>query len=83
MQSTIQELRLQFYAQTDIEIKDKRSSSSKDVKSCVSIWQKYAIWLEIFQAEKLNSQFLKENQFLRDKIYQVLDILETTISERI
>ena len=53
------------------------------MKAGNSSWQKYALWLENLQAEKLNIQFLKENQLLRDKIYQVLDILEATISEKI
>jgi len=83
MRKSTNELRLQFYAQTNIEIKNEQSKSCKDAKPCASTWQKYAIWLENFQAAKLNQQVLQENNLLRNTIYEVLDILETSITKRI
>lgn len=74
MDKDIQELRLQFYAQTDIEITSKARFKA---------WQEYALWLETFQATKFNSEYFKENSLLRKRIHEVMAILETAISSRI
>jgi len=71
---SIEELRLQFHAETDLEIKNKTN---------LKTWQTYALWLEIFQAEKLNQPALKEVKFLRKQIHHVLAALEAAISRRI
>lgn len=74
MKNLIKELRLQFYAQTNIEIESKAK---------LKVWQQYAVWLENFQAKELNYEVLKEAKFLRKQIYQVLVMLESAISSRI
>ena len=74
MNPLINELRLQFYAQTDVEITSKARFRA---------WQEYALWLEAFQAKKFRDELLKENNLLREGIHEVMAILETAVSSRI
>jgi len=63
MKPKIKELRLEFYTQTNVKIRDEEFESHKDTKSCSSSWQKHALWLENFQAEKLNLSLLQNGYF--------------------
>ncbi|MFA5878779.1 MAG: hypothetical protein WC860_01245 [Candidatus Margulisiibacteriota bacterium] len=68
MKSLRNELRLQFYAQTDIEIYAKAKRQD---------WQNYALWLENLAIEKLNQDIILENKKLREAFCKAQDILES------
>ena len=69
MQQSIKELRLNFEAETDLEIKPHFKQ-----------WRKYALWLENLQIQKLNREIISENKKLRRAFYKVVDILEISLS---
>lgn len=69
MQEGKEILRSRFEAQTDII-----------VGSCPDDWKKYSQWLEKLAIGQLNMELEKNNNRLRDKIEQAIDILEEAIS---
>lgn len=69
MKESKQILRSYFKAQTDII-----------VGSCHDDWKKYSEWLEKLAIDQLNIKFEKENNWLRDKIANAIDVLEEAIS---
>lgn len=65
-------LRLKFESETDIVIDEKTKA-----------WEKYALWLERVNAEKIKNKIVKENNFIRDKIQNAFDILDEAISHKV
>ncbi|MFA5879842.1 MAG: hypothetical protein WC860_06665 [Candidatus Margulisiibacteriota bacterium] len=72
MQASIEELHEQFYAETNYEIKDN-----------FKCWQIYAQWLEKLVINKLNQKLISENKKLRESYYEVIDILENALTDRL
>lgn len=58
-------LRMQFEAETDIVIEAHPDD-----------WKDYALWLEKLSIKDLNSEVIKMYKHLREKVHQVVDILE-------
>ncbi len=71
MQESKKILRSRFEAQTDIV-----------VGSCMDDWKEYSEWLEKLAISRLNVEFEKDNIRLRDRIVQVIEILEKAITEK-
>lgn len=62
-------LRQRFQAQTDIEVDPQPGD-----------WKQYAEWLEKLSIKELNSELVKENEMLRNKIQEAMDVLEQGIT---
>lgn len=62
-------LRLRFQAETDMEIDPAPAD-----------WQRYAQWLEALAVKELNKEMLKENEMLRNRMQEAMDILEKGIT---
>ena len=69
MKESREMLRQRFQAQTDIEV---------DPQPCD--WKRYAEWLEKLSIKELNSELAKENEMLRNRIQETIDILEQGIT---
>jgi len=72
MEESIQKLRLDFEAETDISI-DKSPAD----------WQQYAMWLEQMTVNELNGQMVKENLVLKDMMQEAMTLLQEGIVKRI
>lgn len=71
MEKIIEEFRLRFEAETDIE----------KLKT-IHDWKRYASWLEVLAYKKINSELVKENYKLRQAFYDVIDILDINLTSR-
>ena len=69
MKESREMLRQRFQAQTDIEV---------DPQPCD--WKRYAEWLEKLPIKELNSELVKENEMLRNRIQEAMDVLEQGIT---
>ena len=69
MKESKEELRLRFYGITNKTIPEN--------------WNRYAEWLENLAIDELRSELMKENQYLREKIQEAIDILEEGQIERL
>jgi len=69
MKEGIEELRLNFEANTDIQINEQTTN-----------WKPYAIWLEGIKIKKFNNEIIRENNKLRAAFYETIDILESALS---
>lgn len=58
-------LRQRFYAQTDVEIVENPGA-----------WEQYAKWLEKLAIKELNTELVKDNDALRDKMQEAMDTLD-------
>jgi len=65
-------LRLKFEAETDIVVHEK-----------TACWKQYALWLERTDVKILGKKIIKENNILRAKIHQTVEILDNAITARI
>lgn len=65
MQKSQEELRNEFYYETDVEINEK---------SCC--WKHYALWLEQQCAERINSEIIAENKKLKEQQDKIMELLE-------
>lgn len=61
-------LRQRFEAQTDIELAQKPD------------WKRYAEWLEALAIKDLNKEILRENEMLRSRMQEAMDVLEKGIT---
>ena len=64
-------LRQRFQAETDVEI-DPQSAD----------WEQYSKWLEHLAINELNNELVIENELLRSKMQEAVDILYEGISGR-
>lgn len=64
-------LRQRFEAETDIEI----DQQPRD-------WGKYATWLEKLAIKELNNELARENELLRNKMEEAVNVLEEGIAGR-
>ena len=69
MKESREMLRQRFQAQTDIEVDPQPGD-----------WKRYAEWLEKLSIKELNSELVKENEMLRNKIQEAIDVLEQGIT---
>ena len=69
MKESREMLRQRFQAQTDIEVDPQPGD-----------WKRYAEWLEKLSIKELNSELVKENEMLRNKIQEAMDVLEQGIT---
>lgn len=69
MKESREMLRQRFQAQTDIEVDPQLGD-----------WKRYAEWLEKLTIKELNSELVKENEMLRNRIQEAIDVLEQGIT---
>jgi hypothetical protein len=62
-------LRLRFESQTDIVLVPHPEH-----------WQQYAEWLEELAIKEINTELVKENEWLRDKMSKAMQTLEEGIT---
>lgn len=62
-------LRQRFEAQTDIELAQNPAD-----------WKRYAEWLEALAVKELNKKMLRENEMLRNRMQEAMDVLEKGIT---
>lgn len=62
-------LRLRFESQTDIVVVPHPEH-----------WQQYAEWLEELAIKEINTELVKENEWLRDKMSKAMQTLEEGIT---
>jgi len=72
MQEISKELRLQFYAETNFELKEKSKN-----------WQTYSKWLEQLSFQKINSELIMENKKLQKAFDKAINILDSGLINRI
>jgi hypothetical protein len=65
MQESSEQLRENFYAQTNVEVNNE---------ACC--WKRYACWLEQQSMEKINLEMREENKKLRNICDKVMDLFE-------
>lgn len=71
MKQSKKTLRERFESETDISVGVDSSN-----------WQKYSKWLEKLKSEGINSELIIENNFLKRKLQEAIDILYQGVSER-
>ncbi len=62
-------LRQRFQAQTDIEIHPQPED-----------WKQYAEWLEKLAVRELNNELVRENEMLRNRMQEAVNVLEEGIT---
>ena len=63
-----EDLRMRFYAHTDITVGEDRDS-----------WEKYAKWLEELSLTKINNEMFTRNKKLENDIEKAINILEKAV----
>lgn len=71
MKQSIKTLRERFESETDISVEVDSNN-----------WEKYSKWLEKLKTEGINSEIIIENNFLKRKLQEAIDILYQGVSER-
>ena len=69
MKESKEMLRQRFEAQTDIELAQKPDR-----------WKSYAEWLERLASKKINSELIGENEMLRNKMREAMNVLEQGVT---
>lgn len=69
MKESKEMLRLRFQAETDVEIEPVPAD-----------WRRYAEWLEALAVKELNKEMLKENEMLKNRMQDAMDIFEKGIT---
>lgn len=71
MDESMEKLRGDFYAHTDINVGEDSDS-----------WKEYAQWLETLSIKQMNSELLTRHNRIMDSIDKVVNILEQAMTQR-